>query len=87
MNMFRALKSNNSSKDANCFAPCTCDCKNKFNIIRYTDIALAVSVLFCLAIIIISGIKVIDIIIGIIIISIIIIRSLKVNEKAVNQIV
>lgn len=84
MRMFRALKSNNSSKDANCFAPCTCDCKNKLNILRYTDIALALSVLFCLTLIIISEIKVFNIIIGLIILSIIIISYIKNQEKAAN---
>ena len=44
----RFTQSNNSSKDANTFAPSTCSAKNEVNNVNFTDIALAVSVLLCL---------------------------------------
>ena len=55
----RFTQSNNSSKDANTFAPSTCPAKNEVNSVFFTDIALAVSVLLCLFIGIINIISLI----------------------------
>ena len=44
----RFSKSNNTSKDANTFAPSNCSAKNEVNSVNFTDIAVAVSVLLCL---------------------------------------
>lgn len=85
MKFFEGSMSNNSSKDAKCFAPYTCERKDKVNIFGYTDIALAMSVLFCITAIITIGISAIGfIIISIIFLSIILICGDKFFEKAVN---
>lgn len=53
---------NTSAKDANKLAPSSCSAKNEMNIIDFTDIAVAVSVLLYIVINIINVISIITVI-------------------------
>lgn len=48
MKSFSFKNSNSSSKDAMTFAPCFCSASDFANVISLVDIALAVSILFCI---------------------------------------